>query len=213
MKTTTNPKNTTKSTVPCKKFQTRRKAFQIKVRHSKMQTDLMFNSKRDKSYRYKNIQRVTDKQIDKAGFVTPIRSSEKVSASGIPFFPELLNYLIELDGCPKNLFLYLVLYCMKPESNEFIWNQQVIDDFNKTMLSCSNGNISYSPATIKRGIRTLVDMNLIINVKRKTYKINPLAICHNNQSRRATLINEYSNIIINNGKDCEADFYPTYGLK
>jgi hypothetical protein len=138
----------------------------------------------------------------------PETTKEKISANGIIFYPEFVEYTFHLDGVPRQLLLFLIFHQMNLNHNRFLYNQEVIADFrNYCRLA---GGKQPSLETIHKALRKLVAGNMIQNIRKGQYMLNPLLAAGGGISKRKALIQDYSRLLVEKGKDPAAQFYPAF---
>jgi hypothetical protein len=174
--------------------------------HKEILRDFTFNkSLSECNYNLGKARRMVSQKVFPGGIKIPLNVDEKVSKNGILIHPELLEFIFQLDGIPKKLLLYLMFYCVKSRTNKFLFNTLVVSDFNKYSLVVTEK--VYSKSNVLQGLRRLVKLNIIQNVKKGSYMLNPL-IGTGSWNNRRILISEYSTLLHNKGKDPMIDFYP-----
>lgn len=164
-------------------------------------------STREGRFQKKSTERTIGKSQVSSDYVKLERAREQVLENKVCIRPEYLAVSFNLEGCPRQLLDYIVHHELSPIKNTCRLNEQTISRFTEF---CALFGKSYSPGTIRKSIRTLVENNAIQNVSRGVYMVNPLiASCGNYDMRRA-LINDYSKLLIDKGKDAILDFLPLY---
>jgi len=129
---------------------------------------------------------------------------EKIFFKKIVLYPEAIPFLFTLEGCPKRLFLYLLLY-KEDRQGEFIFNSSVIEHFRQF---CELYPPVYNQATVKQAMKHLRAQNIILNCKKGLNIINPLITGGNNEKDRIRLIGEYNFQLLQRGLDTYRNFYP-----
>ena len=99
---------------------------------------------------------------------------------------------------------------MDPGTGKFKFNDHVIDLFKDF---CAIFSDSYQEAVIKQALRTLVELNLIMNFKRGNYVVNPLISGGKRLDNKRGLINDYSNLLIKKKRDTVLDYFPIYSKR
>ncbi len=129
---------------------------------------------------------------------------EKIFFKKIVLYPEAIPFLFTLEGCPKRLFLYLLLY-KEEQEGAFIFNSSVIEHFRQF---CEIYPPVYNQATVKQAMKHLRAQNIILNCKKGLNIINPLITGGNNEKDRIRLIKEYNFQLIQRDLDTYRNFYP-----
>ena len=91
---------------------------------------------------------------------------------------------------------------------EFIFNDQVIAEFQGYDVIMVRDAKSYTTGVVRSAIRKLVGYNIIINVKRERYMLNPMIAGGTSALDRRRLIGVYANILVGKGKNGITDFFP-----
>lgn len=163
------------------------------------------NSTKEGRYGYKKVERLTGEFDAGDGIRLLQRSHEKLLDKKVSLYPEYIAYTIGLEGCPRQLLDYLLFYELR-EDGRYRFNKQTIGRFQRFVSSL--GARQYTESTIKKAHRTLVDMNLTLNVDRGVYMMNPMVYDPGSQDLRRMRINEYSRHLLDDGKDTTLQFYP-----
>jgi hypothetical protein len=176
--------------------------------HATIMKDFTLNKQSDRSFGYGKVRRVVS--IQRSGTVLlPKHTEEQITSNGVVLYPEFLEYIFLVEGVAKKLLLFIIFHQLNPQKNTFLFNVQVVANFKRYCNAISN--IAYKDETIKQALRKeLVDRNIVMNVTRGNYMLNPMVGGCNTMQLRRTLIAEYSNLLIQKGKDPIADFYPKY---
>jgi hypothetical protein len=138
----------------------------------------------------------------------PETAEEKVSKNGVVLYPELMEYIFHLEGLPKRLLLFIIYYYVDFTTNQFLFNHQVIKDFNRYSQVMSGKG--HPDRVVKDSIRALVEMNIVLNMKKGVYMLNPMIAGGKSFDTRRVSIKEYSKLLVDKGKDPVIDFYPKY---
>ena len=149
----------------------------------------------------------------------------RIFGYAIRLYPEALPYMFKLDGCAKRLFLYLLMFHMKPIKAsakkkekkaeelrfeggiEFRFNASIINEF---LALCQLFGESYKEDSVKQAMKDLRKMNIVLNVKRGLNVVNPMITGGTSERARVALIKEYGFQLLQNGYDVINDFYPRY---
>lgn len=165
-------------------------------------------STREGRYGTKRIDRTIGKHRAKSGFVSLERAQEQLLETKLCIYPEYLAATHDLEGCPRQLFNYIIAHELNPLDNTYLFNEQTISRFKEYCSLLSEKR--HTDATIRKANRILVEKNIIQNVKRGLYMVNPLFACCSTQDMRRMLINKYSLLLIDKGKSAILDFLPVY---
>ncbi len=174
-------------------------------KHKEILHDFTFNTLSEHQYSYGRARRMISQKVSPKGIKIPKTIDEKVSKSGITVYPELLEFIFQVDGIYKKLLFYLMFYCVKSATNRFIFNSQIVSDFNKFCSTVSGK--AHKPDIVMQGLRRLVKLNLIQNEKKGIYMLNPLIGIGFWKNKRV-LISQYSTLLYKKGKDPMITFYP-----
>jgi hypothetical protein len=176
------------------------------IKHLEILRDFTFNTHANVQYKRKKISR-TRTIIESDGVSLPQLKEEYVSAFGRVLYPEFIEYAYLLEGCTKKLFYYLVFHQVDIDTCEFKFNDQMIFEFNS--YNAVKG-VSYTTATVKSAKKKLVEHNIIVNLKRGAWMMNPMIIGGKSVDQRRRLINVYSDLLLYAGKSVSTKFYPVY---
>lgn len=168
--------------------------------------EFTFNEFKHKIYRVKKMITNVGWKED-GGVVIHQEGHDRYAYPGRTIYPEFLEYCYTIEGCPKKLLLYIVFHHLDDSNNRFLYNAQVIHDFN-SYNKLKTGGKPYSTQTVKDARDKLVEMNIILNIKRYEYMMNPAFIGGENLLAKARLIREYTSLLIEKGKDPMTCFYP-----
>jgi hypothetical protein len=141
--------------------------------------------------------------------------NDRISKDVVKMTPEGFAFLFTLEGCAKNLLLFLVL--MKVERvrgsmhpNQFPLNMQVIEQFNDFCIQILG--VPYKKNTIDRAITELKHKNTIISQTKGVYYLNPIILAGLTDQEKNSALYQYSSMLMIKGKDPVLDFYPKYHL-
>ncbi len=119
-------------------------------------------------------------------------------------YPEAIPYLFNLEGCPKKLFLFLLLFRIDIQG-EFPFNSSVISLFKQL---CELYPPIYSEDTVKQAMKHLRAQNIVLNLRKGVNMINPMITSGNTEQDRIRLIGEYNFQLLQQGLNTTKDFYP-----
>jgi hypothetical protein len=172
--------------------------------HVAIQKEFTFNSN---FIEYDKITIERTVSFNKAGNTRQLElAEERFSNSAIQLFPESAEYLFPIEGIAKKLFFFLLVHYVHPRTNVFLFNVQVASDFNA--YNALLGGKKISDSNLSQGLRKLVKGNIIQNIERGKYMLNPVIAGGMSVNGRRTLIQEYSQLLIMKRKDPIMDFYP-----
>ena len=167
----------------------------------------IFNSNNTTIYKKLNVDRAIS--INKRSGVTHLEySKDSFSTNGIKIHPEFFAYTYFLDGCPRLLLNYIIFYRVNMTTCEFVFNQNVVDDFIEYCNIIEGVENAYKVSVVKSALSTLVNHNIIDNRKQSLYMINPVICGGTTTADRRELIKKYSINLINSNKNVIAKFYP-----
>lgn len=144
------------------------------------------------------------------GFVSPTTVSENLLLGKVSLNPEAAAFLFSLEGCRKRLLLYILFFELDTSNLLFKVNSQVIQSFQEY---CLLFRVDYQKNIIMKALRELVEQNVITNISRGNYMLNPLVTGGTKTATQRQLIADYSKILIDKSKDAEKLFHPRYYLK
>lgn len=147
--------------------------------------------------------------ISKEGIIMFQYRNQQLLNTRLKLYPEALAYMFHLEGCPRKLLMFILLYKVDARTGEFKCNPLMWEHFKEY---CQLFKSSFKDDVLKQGLRKLVDMNIVCNVKRGTYMLNPFVYGGNNEAGRRELIHTYCRLLQRKGKDLQQDFYPIYDI-
>jgi len=80
--------------------------------------------------------------------------------------------LLQLDGCPVKLFLFLCETCS--DTNLISSGVVTIDEFLEWMERATGKELAYSKETVHKSFKKLKSADLLVIISRGKYKINPV---------------------------------------
>jgi hypothetical protein len=140
---------------------------------------------------------------------------DKISRDIVKMTPEGFAFLFTLEGCAKNLLLFLMLMKVQrvrgaKDVNQFPLNKLVVDQFNDFCIQILGE--PYKINTIERAITELKHKNAIISQTKGVYYLNPLILARASEIEKNSALHQYSSMLMMKGKDSILDFYPKYHL-
>jgi hypothetical protein len=140
------------------------------------------------------------------GIIIPIHDELRVLSPMVHIHPEAAAYTFGLEGCPRKLFWFILLYKLDIRTGEFPFNAQTTQQFQEY---CSIFESSpYTAGVVKKARRTLVERNIIQSLKREHYMMNPLIAGGTNDDTRRILIAKYNGHLLDKGKSAPKYFLP-----
>jgi hypothetical protein len=146
-------------------------------------------------------------KTDRDGIKVPIAKQELLLENKIYLHPESAAFLFHIEGCPRKLLMYIIYFELDVSFCIFKFNAQTIQSF-KSYCNLFGGG--YETSVIKKAIRELVDRNLVCNVSRGKYMVNPLLIGGKTRDGRRELIYQYDDLGLRKKKDAVLQLYPVY---
>jgi hypothetical protein len=148
---------------------------------------------------------------DSEGFNNISYSTYYVLESRISLHPEAIVYFYSLEGCAKNLLLYIIGRELNVDTAEFLLNKQVRDRFSDYCLIVSGKK--YGSESLKKAVKTLVNRNCIMSHSRGAYSLNPVLAGGNGEDQRRHLIKIYASKLKQKGKAISVSLLPKYDSK
>ncbi len=145
-------------------------------------------------------------------YIKVVCVDDKFVTPNLRLNPEAVAFLFHIDGCAKNLALFILLKELDYNSGQYKFNQHIVDDF----IEYSNQLFytKYKVDTVKKAHRTLVEQNLTTNISRGIYLINPLFVGGKNETGRRILISDYNkHLRTKKSADVVQDIYPLFVKK
>ena len=99
----------------------------------------------------KKVERIVSYDIDLDYDIVAVKDKveERLLLKKLVLYPEAIPYLFNLEGCPKKLFLFLLLFRQRRE-DEFLFNSSVISLF---MQFCEIYPPLYGEDTVKQAMK------------------------------------------------------------
>ena len=129
---------------------------------------------------------------------------EKLLFKKLVLYPEAIPYLFNLEGCPKKLFLYLLLF-RHQRKDEFLFSSSDIALF---IQFCELYPPIYSEDTVKQAMKHLRGQNIVLNARKGFNRLNPMITGGTSDKDRIRLIHEYSFQLLQQGLNSVEGFYP-----
>ncbi len=127
---------------------------------------------------------------------------------GLKLHPEACAFLFRINGCSKNLFLFLVLKKLDFATGQYFFNHNVINEFQEFVTDFFG--IHYTSSTIGQAHRNLVKANITCNLKTGLYFMNPLVAGGRHTDGRRGLVNAYTKLLSSKPSKSAEDIYPIY---
>ena len=152
----------------------------------------------------------TVNEIEKDGstFTNTVNVSEDYFTPVIKLNNEAIPFLFHINGCAKNLLLFIVVHLLDVETGSYKANAYAFKIFTEYALEVFGE--SNKADTVKQCHRELVEKNMVCNVSNGTYKINPLIVSLGGDSKKRQLFQEYTELLLSKGKNPVEDFYPRF---
>ncbi|MCX6314984.1 MAG: hypothetical protein NTX08_09655 [Sphingobacteriales bacterium] len=110
---------------------------------------------------------------------------------------------------PEGMEEFIVFHQLNPQKNTFLFNPQIIAAFNNYCMVTTGK--TYKASTVQQLLRKgLVERNIIVNVSKGKYMLNPMIGGCTTFAVRRTLIAEYNDLLIRKRKNTFTGFYPKY---
>jgi hypothetical protein len=121
---------------------------------------------------------------------------------------EAVPFLFHINGCPKNLLLYIVAKRLDVYRGRYAFNNLTIQEF--IFYAKDFFGTTYTTNTVKQAHRELIDYNVCLNVKQGEYFLNPRLAGGKGVDGRRALEKEYTELLKNKGLDHLVGLYPVY---
>lgn len=146
---------------------------------------------------------------DAAGFTMVNRVSDSIITPELNLHPESVAFLFHVDGCAKNLMLYLIIHELNNLNGHYSFNAKVVAQFSK--YSEELFGMNYTDSTIQQAHRKVEQKNVTANIAKGKYFLNPLIAGGKNEAARRELLSSYSKLLVSKPqKDEFMDLYPIY---
>ncbi|RPD51414.1 hypothetical protein [Paracnuella aquatica] len=170
--------------------------------------DFIQFSTREDRYRRKVSSRPVD-TMRKDGINLPVQQREYLLEPRLHVGPEFFAYTFHLEGLPRQLLAYLMVHEVDYNTGKFRFDDQVIHRFGEY---CELFGKPCKEGVVRSGIRKLVEMNIVVNISRGRYMINPLLGVGTTEAVRREQIKAYTRQLVAKGKDPHDHFYPVYTI-
>jgi hypothetical protein len=141
-------------------------------------------------------------------YVSTIFINEEYTVPLIKLNNEAIPFLFHLNGCAKNLLLFIIANLLDTDNGTYRANTYSFTIFLEHSLDFYKEK--YKLDTIRQCHRELVEKNIICNVSTSVYKINPLIVSIGNETKKRQQFKEYTELLIRKGRDPVKDFYPKF---
>lgn len=147
--------------------------------------------------------------ISKSGGINSlVTSSEVLLDPPIKLHTESVSFLFHVNGCPKNLLLYIVARKLDVYTGRYAFNNLTIQEFISYSLNFFG--TTYTVNTVKQAHRELVNYNICLNVRHGEYFLNPRLAGGKGVDGRRALEKEYTKLLEGKGLDHLVSIYPVY---
>jgi hypothetical protein len=141
-------------------------------------------------------------------FTNIVNVDDRVVTPTLKLHPESVAFLFHLNGCAKNLALYILMLELNHNTGEYFYNVQVKEKF-KAYAENYFGE-KYKLDTIDQSHRDLVNANLVLNISTHLYIMNPLFAGGGSDTGRILLTKRYTELLKLKSKDPLISIYPKY---
>ena len=143
-----------------------------------------------------------------SGVVYPCSVRDKFLIINYRMHPEALPFLFHIDGCAKNLLLYLIFFKVDLYTNAYAWNAHIQDHFIE--YAENHHKKRYTQNTVKQAHELLKKYKITLTIKKGNCFLNPYLASCTNKDKRRSLINQYTKVLLDKGKDAYNLAYPKY---
>lgn len=161
-----------------------------------------------KKYHRTQFMRVVDKVEHSGGDIEVAELREYLMNPILRFHPESVAFLFHLEGCPKNLLLFILTHKLDYITGRYSFKSIEKEQFRE--FSRELFGTEYSLSTVNQGHRVLVGANACICLSYGSYALNPLIAGGDNADQRRMLFLEYSRLLDKKGGDLLANIYPVF---
>jgi hypothetical protein len=141
-------------------------------------------------------------------FINIVNVDDRLVTPTIKLHPESVAFMFHLNGCAKNLALYIVMLELNHNTGEYHFNALVKEKF-KLYAEGFFGE-KYKTETISQAHRDLVNANLVLNISTHLYIVNPLFAGGGSDTGRRILTKKYTELLKAKSKDALTGIYPKY---
>lgn len=139
-------------------------------------------------------------------YINTINISEEYTTPIIKLNNEAIPFLFHLNGCAKNLLLFIITCILDGDTGCYRANAYVFKIFIEYAHDIF-GEV-YKLDTVKQCHRELVEKNITCNVSTGIYNINPLIVSMGNDAKKRQMFKDYTELLIRKKKDPVMNFYP-----
>jgi hypothetical protein len=186
--------------------------YEFNKKHIQLKGDFDTSTQFGKSIKKSKFNRiigtVNETEKDGSTFTSTVNVSEEYLTPVLKFNNEAIPFLFHVNGCAKNLLLFIAVYLLDGEAGTYKVNEHIYKLFMEYAFDFFGE--SYKLDTIKQCHRELVEKNMVCNVSNGVYKINPLIISIGGDTKKRQLFHEYTELLISKGKNPVEDFYPRF---
>lgn len=128
----------------------------------------------------------------------------------LPINFEFCDYVFHLSTLAQRLFFYLISFEVDVFTNLFGYNKKVRYEFNQ-YCNMMNGSIDaepYKERSIQNALAQLTKYNLVVNVSKGRYMVNPMVLNLGGQTDNTLRLNDYANILIKKRKHVALHLVP-----
>lgn len=147
--------------------------------------------------------------VIKSGVINSLMTSDEILLDPpLKLHAEAVSFLFHINGCPKNLLLFIVARKLNTHTGRYSLNNLTIQEF----ISYAKDffGTTYTTNTVKQAHRELIDYNVCLNEKQGEYFLNPRLAGGKGVDGRRALEKEYTELLKNKGLDHLVGLYPVY---
>jgi hypothetical protein len=146
--------------------------------------------------------------IKSGGINSLVTSDEILLDPPLKLHAEAISFLFHINGCPKNLLLFIVARKLDPHTGRYSLNNLTIQEFISYAKNffCT----TYTVNTVRQAHRELINSNVCINVKQGEYFLNPKLAGGKGIDGRRVLEKEYTELLKNKNLNHLESLYAVY---
>lgn len=132
----------------------------------------------------------------------------------IPINATFIDYTYNLSRLANRFLWYLLTYEVDYSTNQFMFNKKTKHDWKGYCMirELADEESMYSERSLQNTMTELKDNNIVINIRKSVYMINPMLVFKGGFYEQNKMVNQYAELIINKGKEVTSLLTPTTSL-
>lgn len=132
----------------------------------------------------------------------------------IPINATFIDYTFNLSRLANRFLWYLLTYEVDYSTNQFMFNKKTKHNWAEYCMvrELADEESMYSERSLQNTMTELKDSNIVINIRKSVYMINPILVFKGGFYEQNKMVNQYAELIINKGKEVTSLLTPTTSL-